>query len=243
MNNGRVVVIPDVHVPLHDKRAWALALKIVQDLKPDVVLSLGDFADFEALSAHGKEFGRKPSFKHEIKAVNSEWRALEQAAGRAKIVLCVGNHSTRLLRYVANNAAVLEAVIPDFQTLFGMRSDAIVVPYQQEYRIGKVVYLHDVGYSGKMATHQTLEAVGSCVVHGHVHRASIVYSGDTDGQRRFGLCPGWLGDVSQISYMAPSKTREWQHGIGVIDYRKGFAFAHIIPIVKGVAYFDGRMYK
>jgi hypothetical protein len=115
-----------------------------------------------------------------------------------------------------------------------------VVPYQQPYKVGHVTYVHDVGHAGKFAAQQSMEAVGGCVVHGHTHRAQLVYGGTTDGVRHFGMSCGWLGDASHIKYMAPAKTRDWQHAIGLVEYPDGWdgpAFAHLLPIVNGRMYY------
>lgn len=243
MKNGRVVCIPDVHVPFQDKAAWGLALRITKALKPDYVVQLGDFADLVAVSGHDKEFGVNVSLDHELSAIQDEWGKLEVAAGRAKVVALLGNHETRLLRYVAKNASKLESIIPGFPALFRMGAKTVSVPYQEEFCIGKVHFVHDVGHAGKTATQQTLDAVGHCVVHGHTHRGAVVYDGTSDGERRFGLGCGWLGDVDAIRYMAPAKTRSWQHGIGIVDYRDGLAFAQFVPFVRGRALIDGRVFK
>ena len=59
-NQGLVplLIVPDVHVPYHDKRAWELMLAVGKDLKPQVLVSLGDMMDFYSVSSHSKNPNR-----------------------------------------------------------------------------------------------------------------------------------------------------------------------------------------
>jgi len=41
----RILFIPDVHRPFHDRAAWKLMLRAAKDFKPDILIILGDFAD------------------------------------------------------------------------------------------------------------------------------------------------------------------------------------------------------
>lgn len=240
MKNGRVIAVPDCHVPFHDKRAWNLCLDIIQDQKPDAVVQLGDFSDSQAFSAHPKSFGYKPDPERDLEAVRQAAKDL-RTVSRNRTKFLLGNHDIWLQRYMARNAPLAESVIPDYAELFGYGHDPVA--YQEPHYIGRVAYVHDVGFSGVNATRQTLDAVGHCVVHGHDHRGTVVYNGTTDRDRWFGMGCGWLGDVSKITYMAPARTRQWQLGIGDIVYRDGLAFAQFVPFVRGKAFVNGKVYK
>jgi len=235
----RIVTIPDCHVPNHDKRAYNLALEAVVKLKPDITIQLGDFAENQAVSSHGKDFGVDASFDEEMLACREAWAELEQAVDGA-LVFLLGNHETMLFRYIAKGAPNAESAMKGYKELLGMDENVHVVDYQKPFRVGHVTYVHDVGHAGKFAAQQSMEAVGGCVVHGHTHRAQLVYGGTTDGVRHFGMSCGWLGDASHIKYMAPAKTRDWQHAIGLVEYPDGWngpAFAHLLPVVNGRMYF------
>lgn len=224
MNHGpefEVICVPDVHVPYHDKRAWALTLKVIHERKPWRVVQLGDFGDFAAVASHPKKFGREESFERELAVVKSEMAALQDAAGTPPtggLAVLQGNHEERYERYAARNAPQLESALLTGRELLGLRPENGWWPYQQALKLGGAVeFVHDVGHSGKNATHQTLDAVGHCVVHGHTHRGAIVFDGNTNpDERRFAMGCGWLGDVRKITYMPRAKTRSWQLGFGVV---------------------------
>lgn len=241
--SGRVVILGDLHFPAHDKRAWNLALNIIADLQPDAVGQIGDLNDFQAVSSHPRDFGTRFDLERDLRVGQDNWQLLEAAAGDALMFVTLGNHDRWLWRYVAKNAPAVEGLIPDFKALMGMSEDVIVRDYQQPFNIGPVQYVHDLGHCGKMAAEQTLEAAGQCVVFGHSHHAKITYSGDTNGNRRFAMNVGWLGDVSKITYMPAAKTRTWQQGIGIVDYDGGVAYASFVPFVKGRALVNNKLYR
>ena len=51
----RVVVFPDIHFPNEDKKAFACALNVLEKLKPNAFLLLGDFADGESVGLRKKD--------------------------------------------------------------------------------------------------------------------------------------------------------------------------------------------
>lgn len=243
VKKGRILFIPDVHVPYHDRKAWNLVLKVIKATKPDMVVQLGDFGDVEALSSHPKSFGFKRDFDLEMLACRDEWDRLQEASGDAMLVYTAGNHEHRLLKYVSKNAPMVEGIVPSIKDLFGMDKEVIVNGYQDAFHIGRVQAIHDIGYHGKFAAQRTLDAAGHCIVFGHTHRLCVTYSGSTAGERWFALNCGWLGDVTQIKYLSPAQTREWALGFGIVDMRDGLAYANPVAIVNYACCIDGRVYR
>jgi predicted phosphodiesterase len=243
MKQGRTVVVSDLHAPFQHVGAWNALLGFVAATKPARVVCIGDFADLYALNGHGKEWGRKFDFERELEGVRDCWAQLEEAVGKGGLDLTLGNHETRLTRLVAKYAPEIESIIPDFRSLLGAHDRTVIHPYQAELKIGRVVYTHDVGYSGANAARQTLAAVNHSTVFGHSHRGTVVYSGDTDGRQRFCLNVGFLGNERYMTYVSPSKRREWQVGFGIVDYVDGFAYAQFIPFVNRGFHVEGKVYR
>jgi hypothetical protein len=238
MKNGRVIILGDVHAPYHHKRAFGAALNLVSSVRKTntLVVQIGDFADNAPFSRHGKSFGQRLDPEREAEIVEKCAQDVESAAGgKDRTVWIEGNHDAWLKRYTAERAPMLESKI--------QFPDRKVVPYQRLHYIGRVAYTHDQGYAGLNATRQTLDAVQHCVVHGHDHRATLVYGGNAEGDRWFGMGVGWLGDASKITYAPPSRTKQWQLALGVVDYHDGLAYAQIVPFVKGKFYLDGKTYR
>lgn len=242
MSLQHIVVVPDTHTPYEDKRAWQLMLKIIQYVKPHLVVSLGDLADFHAVSGHGGEFGRKAALETEEKALKARAGDLLSAHGKAGFVWIEGNHEQRLKRYFAQNAPAVEKYCPSYADLV-LGSDVFLakrdrtVDYRSHIDIGKVRFAHDFGHSGSNSLQQSLATVGGNCVFGHTHRLGVVYGGNDRGERHFAMSCGWLGDRNAITYMNKSQTAAWQTGCGLVtmDSKTGEAWATPIPFIRNRA--------
>lgn len=235
----KILVIPDVHVPFHDKKAWNLTLNVIEKAKPDKVVIIGDFADFLAVSFFPKPPGRLNNLELEVEDVNEELDKLPKGT-----VYMKGNHEHRLERYLAQKAPELFGLV-ECSRLFKIRERGwTMVEYMDHYILGKVLFAHDLGHAGKHAALNTLGAAGMCTVFGHTHRGGVHYGGTVNGEHRFALNVGWLGDYKKIDYVHRAKTRDWQHGFGWINMDdKGLAWATFVPIVNGKCVVDGREYR
>ena len=90
--------------PIHDESAISVSLKLIEEMKPDRVVMLGDNLDFA-------EFGKfltAPTFKQLTQATIDRATLLcaqvRSAAPNAKITWIAGNHEARLARYIQTNA-------------------------------------------------------------------------------------------------------------------------------------------
>lgn len=239
MSKKHILVVPDTHVPFHDKIAWEATLGVIRQVQPWGVVIIGDFCDFYALSSHTRNPQRKTLLQDEIGQTNHELDRLEEAYP-GPVAFVEGNHEDRLRRYLWDRAPELmgAVTIPELFRLEERRW--IHVPYRHCLKIGKVTYKHDYGgKAGKYAAEQSLEGFGGNLVIGHTHRGKVTYLGEgrPDGSPHFCLNVGWLGDLEQMDYTDPDKVRrEWQTGFGLVTYSEnGLAHAQFIPIIRGQA--------
>ena len=65
----KIFFVPDTHVPYHDDKAFKLTLKAIRKFAPDILVVLGDFADFYSVSSHDKSPDRRILLNDELKAV------------------------------------------------------------------------------------------------------------------------------------------------------------------------------
>ena len=209
----RVILFPDVHVPYHDTKAFELACKVVKKVKPDVLVILGDFADFYAVSSHDKDPNRRADLAWEVGEVNACLDIIEKLPAK-KIVFCEGNHEQRLSRYLGKKAPELFNTVR-VDRLFRIQERGWKwVPYRTHYKIGKLFVTHDYGRHGKYCAQQTLDAYQHNIAFGHSHRAAIYYSGNVAGEKHVSASLGWLGDPKQVDYVHQGQLREWTQGIG-----------------------------
>jgi hypothetical protein len=146
-------------------------------------------------------------------------------------IITLGNHEDRVFRYIMDKAVAFHGLV-DVDDLLGLTKNKWeVVPYKESVTINGTTFTHDLERSGKHATHQAVAECGGNIVIGHLHRFDYVVEGTSDGQTRFGFCPGWLGDWRQQDYKHRIKAkREWQLGFGIGYETKGNFYVTPVPI-------------
>lgn len=228
-----ILTIPDTHVPYHCPKTWATILRAIKRKKPELVVIIGDFADFYAVSSFPKDPARKANLVYEVACVNRELCKVQDLMD-SKVIFVAGNHEARLQSYVTQKAPELFGLV-NIPKLFKLKERGWdYVPYRSHTHVGKLAFSHDVGYSGKSAAQQSLAAFQGNLVFGHTHRGEVVYGGTVKGEHRVCMNVGWAGDLDQIDYMHKSATKDWQHGFGWADMDvKGNAWLSFVPILGG----------
>lgn len=242
----RVLFIPDAHHPYIDTEAWSLMLKAAKQFKPDVVVVLGDFFDFFAVSQHSKTPERSAMLEIEIAQASEALTQLE-ALDAEKLVYIEGNHEYRLHRYLCDKAPALFGIVSVEKLLDLKQRGWEYVKYRKTYRLGKLRITHDLGKAGPNAHRDALRTFRHSALIGHVHSIgySVVGSPEEGGSPAVGASFGWLGSFDQIDYMHEAAARAaWSHGFGV-GYLMPDGVVHLtpVPIVKGTCVVEGRLIK
>jgi len=241
----KVLFIPDVHIPYHNKRAFNLMLKVATDFKPDITVVLGDFGDFYSVSRFTKDPSRKNNLKWEIQEVNKELDKLDKLNSSLKIFV-EGNHEFRLNRYINEKVPELDGML-NVQQAFKLKERSWVhIPYRQDYKLGKVYLTHDVNQAGRYSIFRVLDTYMHSVITGHTHRLSYIVESDGVGNPILSATFGWLGDVSKIDYVhriTAVKNYVLGFGIGYVDPTTGVLYATPIPIIRNKCVLNGKIYQ
>lgn len=278
------VIIPDIQCgyfrnasgelePLHDEAAWAIALAIVRDAKPDLVVFVGDNADF-------CEFGKyrlTPAFQLTTQAtidrlglMCAEVRA---AAPSAQIKWLAGNHEERLPNMLLDNAraafGLRKANTPESWPVMSVpylcRFDDYGIEYLPGYPASHVwindrlkVIHGELVKSGGSTAHGYLAREKVSVIYGHVHRREYGARTreDRDGPkeimaaspgclaRRDGVVPSTKGGTD-LDGRPIQRHEDWQQGVGVVNYEPGDGrFTYEnVAIHEGWAMWKGKEYR
>lgn len=225
-------------------------MEVIDYNKPGATLHIGDFGNWESLSRHPRMRGVKRSYPRDKEAVRARVKDLQKAQGpKGRLIFVKGNHDAWLDRYIAEHAPELEDDDDfDSRSVFGLQPRDEVVEYREGIHIGKVYYTHEIGHTGPGSTRQNLVAAGQCIVTGHSHLAGVEYGGTVLGEHNFSMQLGWMGDPNKFKkkpYMPVAKMRNWQRGLGVVDYDEkwNLGFAHFCPYVKGRLVVNGKVFK
>lgn len=225
------LVIPDIHAhpDHHNERATWLS-KLIMDIKPDVVVNIGDSADMPSLSSYDKgkrsfhgrtyaaDIGSHHSFQQRL------WEPIKARKKRLpRRVVLIGNHDQRIEKAL-DLSPELDGTISMDDLGLGDYYDE-VVPYAGNSPgvtcIDGVSYAHFFG-SGVMgrpvggqhpATSLITTKFTSCV-SGHLHLADWSVRTDANGRRIHGVFCGVYQDY--VSDWAGEANKLWWRGIVVL---------------------------
>lgn len=225
---GKALIIPDCHIPYHDKRAYDLMLKVARAQKITEVVILGDYADFYAINSHGKSPAINQLLKKEIDAVISELKRLRRLFPKAKIVYIQGNHEYRLERYIERQCPELYDVI-DCKSI--LKLDALqikFIPYgpNQIYSVlgSKLKARHEPLAGGKYAAHASVVKAGCSLIFGHLHTIAESQVVMMDGSNHRGITCGWLGDKDHPVMSYVKNHHQWAQGFSLVTALTGGTF-------------------
>lgn len=238
------ILVPDCHVPYHDRAAVALMLRAAQAIGAVNAVILGDFADFFAVSSHPKSPERKADLDWEVTEVNAALDLFDRTfTGEKKFI--AGNHENRLERYLTSQAPALFNTMK-VEALFRLQERGwLYTPYRSHTSIGKLFLTHDAGKAGRNAHVDAMNAFQSNVAIGHTHRLQYAVEGNVQGKPHVGVSLGWLGSVEHCEYMYRVRAaRDWAHAFGVA-YVEPDGCVHVVPvpIVNGRVVVEGKLIR
>lgn len=111
LNKGNIIVASDIHIPFQDHLAVKSFLNYCAKKQPEVIVLNGDILDMFMLSRFTKGEGRNPL--EEITECRQLLESLRALCPNALIYYVIGNHETRLERYVLNKAPELASLVED----------------------------------------------------------------------------------------------------------------------------------
>lgn len=243
---------PDTHRPYHHKKACDLVLNILQDLQPDEIVLLGDYADFYSVSSYAKDPRILQHLKAEVDDVNQGLDKFDKLFPNAKKVFIEGNHCHRLEKYLINNCPAL----------FGLTSCRNLFKIDQRPKWRFVDYGPSQAYqvlgSYLTARHEPLAASAKAtasralcsLTYGHIHRIEESHLVGLDGTNHVCFSVGWLGDKrNDLVFDYVKGYHQWQLGFGLVwvDPETRFFYHQKIPLIevnnKVTCVVNGRLYS
>ena len=255
-----VVVLPDIQVgfytdrngklhPTHDEAAIDVALQVVAAEDPDIVVIIGDAADFP-------EFGKyrlSPAFQRTTQPTIDYLTELSArirfAAPNARIIWLAGNHEERLPNYILDNAAAAFGIRrgdktdkwPVMSVPFLCRFDEYDIEFLSGYPANefyvndrlKIIHGMKVNSSGS-TVHKYLDSERVSTISGHVHRREIGHRTRRTREGARTIMAASPGCLARIDGKVPSTKggtdldgvplesyEDWQQGLAVVRYEEG----------------------
>jgi hypothetical protein len=202
------LVIPDSHAhPDHPNDRFTWLGKLIADVKPDVVIDIGDMADMASLCDHATaaeiEGGR---YRRDVDAALDAEERIEHEIRKTKKkrprkVKCLGNHDVRADRFVERNPRFAGVISKDDLCPKDFKWE--VHDFLEPARVDGIAYAHYF-VSGVMqrpigginpARKQVLSAMESCT-SGHSHLFDYACLGGNTGKKYMGAVVGCYVDYA-----------------------------------------------
>jgi len=201
------VIVPDIQIgfyrksldsmelePIHDEAAITVALAVIEEMKPDQVVMVGDNLDFAELGKYLTAAPFKQMLQASIDRATMLCAQIRAAAPHAKITWIAGNHEARMARYIQTNAEAAFGITrgratdelrdgwPVMSVPFLCRMDEFGVDYlpgypeSAHYINSNLVVVHgDKVVSNNSTTKKYLDNERISVIYGHIHRNELAY--------------------------------------------------------------------
>lgn len=229
----KIAIIPDWHIPAHDKQVAWMVKEWLGDFQPHIVILIGDAADMFGLS----RWPKAPRVVANVQAELSETRRIIDdvvaISNCMHLFYIMGNHEDRNRRtQIDPNASVAGLVDPithepilNFHQLMGYtKEDKITLIYgpleEGGYGGGLLInndfkFIHGLKIRSKpgQSPYAESQAQGQSVGHGHTHRLGKRVRKSTKHNTLRAYEFGHLADETH-AYMAYAVNPNWTHGLG-----------------------------
>lgn len=248
----RIVVLSDMQIPYHDKKAVDAVLEFVEDYQPDELFCVGDEADSPEPSRWNK--GRAEEYAGTLQKgldkTSEIMVAFKEAIGDRPFHVMRSNHGDRIQHYISKYAPALASLRElEYSKLLGYRENEITY-HDKIYTFapGWIMAHGDEGNLVRTAGGTAMalaRKTGSSVVCGHTHRLGIQhehtgYNGKIQN-RLYGIEVGHLMDLSKASYLNTGSAN-WQQGIAILYIDKGKVVPSVVPITGTSFVVEGQKY-
>lgn len=207
--NHRIAFLTDMHVPFHDRQAIELAVSIIRDFNPTMIIVGSDGVDFYSLSRWSKNPDRRSNLQDDL----DQWTLLTreiQDMVSSEYIAIPGNHEARLKRWLWDHGEISSLRALELESVMGLNDLGIKMVDEVVFD-GALVIKHgdtvrkNSGYSA--AAELAREHYQISTLTGHTHRGGVVAV-----KTRYNTVYGAEGFC--LCNLSPEYVNnpDWQHG-------------------------------
>jgi len=254
----KTILLPDIHYPYHNKKAWLVVLKFLRWFKPHTIVLAGDALEMRAVDHWKREKGNLRHFEgirllHDYEQfIEDILEPLEKICHRAKKIYMGGNHEVFANRVVDQNPQ-LEGLIEPENALKLKKRGWEWIPYivrgkhgsthKGMLKIGKLTVIHGE-YTNKFHASKTADCYLKSVLYFHTHDLQLFTKVTAEDPSDYHTCQsgGCLCDKSpQYLWGRPNR---WVHSFAILYTRKDGLFNIYTPvIINGTFTYAGRTFS
>lgn len=240
------LVVSDIHVPDHSIKALRPIFKMMDDVKFDGLVNLGDFCDNACIS----HWNKSKQLTSEGKKLKSDYiigNALLDEFDKRLPKNCdkhfmIGNHEEFYYQFLEYNPMLEGFLNPINELHLKERGYKVYEKYNDIFRIGKLNFTHGI-YCGLHYVKKHIDECKTNIIFGHVHSQRERYECSPAKQLSIaGYAVGCLCDKSP-DYMR-NKPNKWTNGFACVNfYPNGEFNVQLVRIVNGKFIFNGKIYS
>lgn len=248
MNKGkRILVIPDLQIRAGVSLGHLPCIgKYILDMRPDVIVQIGDFADCYALNSHTSKYEQeRVRFIDDVNAVkaaqqlllapiwefNDGQRKLKKRQYKPEMYITLGNHEDRITRLL-NERPELIGMFP--RDLFDFRKNGwTVLPFKKVLEIDGVFFSHyfqttSTGNPSSSARALLNRRLASCV-QGHKQGLDWAHAYRPDGSKISCIIAGSCYNHSE-PFMGQQDKTHWRGLVLLDNVKNGNFWESFIPL-------------
>lgn len=240
-----ILVFGDIHIPHQDDASIKAILKLMDDVKFDQHVNLGDFLDFGCISHWN--LGRNKTL--EMQRLKTDYIRgnvlLDEIDKRlptgCKKYFLKGNHCVWVEDLIEKTPQLEGLVEPESQLNLIERGYK-VYPYNEIVAFGKLHITHGI-YAGANPVKKHLDELKVNIMFGHSHTVAVMMSSSPAREIAFS---GY--NIGCLCNMAPDYMRNrphgWSHGFAIVYlYPNGYFEVNMIRILDGRFIYNGKVYQ
>lgn len=242
--NQTIIVLPDIHAPLEDEKAFNCALKVIKEVGPDKVIQLGDIGEWESVSKWKWKKQRRPPLEYQLPFVDKDIAAVRKVMRdinkqfKGKLVVIKGNHDSWVDSFIQENPYLADKYA--FNSVFEYECSEIVEA-STFHKEGDLYLYHGHHYQGLLHTRSHLLSMGENVMYAHWHDVQQ-YTLTRLGGTISAWSIGCLKDMStETNKWLGGHLTNWKHALAIIEFFGNKFFVRIVEIIDGACSLDGKM--
>lgn len=239
-----ILVFGDTHIPHQNDAAINAVLKLMDDIKFDRHVNLGDFLDFGCIS-HWNLGRNKTLEMQRLKNDYIKGNVLLDEVDKRLPKGCIkyflkGNHCVWVDDLLEKTPQLQGLIEPEINLKLIERGYTIY-PYNDIVPLGKLNLTHGI-YAGANPVKKHLDELKVNIMFGHSHTMATMMSSSAAREIAFsGYNVGCLADLCP-DYMK-NKPSGWTHGIAIVYlYENGYFEVNMIRIINGKFIYNGKIY-
>lgn len=207
----KILCIGDLHCPWWCEDSVSLIYCLIEELKPDVILTMGDDYDFYSFARFPRShmlFNPQDELTTARKQLETLWKTIRKLAPKAELYSLIGNHNLRPHKQILAKCPELEPFF-DIKKWFEFDGVTTVHDAREPLVIDGISNIHGFKTGGGHT-----EILNTHVSHGHTHRGGYTLK-KINGAWLAELDCGYVGNPAAPCFNFTSvKETRWTRGVG-----------------------------